>query len=265
MTQRLICFLAAAIAYHLMPVAQAAQVTIEPTKDATIFQNPANNGSGSGNGLFAGNNGMSSPRRALVTFDVAGSLPPNATVTSVQLALTLGMTAGGAGGGRTVGLHRVGADWGEGDTLADLDPNSMSGQGSGAPAIDGDVTWNSRFHNTAPASPWAAAGGVFQSTASASKLVGSSINSVYNWSSTAELVSDVQLWYDSPAANFGWLLKGDESAATTFRAFYSRNVETAANRPKLTITYAVPEPAGVLLAVGALSSWALSRRGAMLG
>jgi hypothetical protein len=64
------------------------------------------------------------------------------------------------------------------------------------------------------------------------------------------MVSDVQGWLNSPASNFGWMLKNeDEVDATTFRAFYSRDTVNTALHPALTITYAVPEPESVLLAL----------------
>jgi hypothetical protein len=68
--------------------------------------------------------------------------------------------------------------------------------------------------------------------------------------------------YANPATNFGWLLKNaDESASATFRAFYSRDVLTEANRPALTLTYSiVPEPAAGLLAAAAKATFGIRRR-----
>src|SRR5215471_1901012 len=77
-----------------------ATITIGASKDVTIFQNNVNNSSGGGYGLFAGTNGTSSPRRALIDFDIAGSgIPSGATIQSVQLTLVLGQVAGSGGGG----------------------------------------------------------------------------------------------------------------------------------------------------------------------
>src|SRR4030067_3482017 len=50
----------------------------------------------------------------------------------------------------------------------------------------------------------------------------------------AGLVADVQSWVDTPASNFGWLMKDDETTTTTARKYYSREGFTP---PKLKIDY----------------------------
>jgi hypothetical protein len=235
--------------------ADAAVVTIGASKDATIFQNHPNNGSGAGNGLFAGTNGALSPRRALIGFDVAANVPASAVIHDVQLTLVLGMAAGSGGGGgggggssSTIELHRLAADWGEANTQVSSPlSDSIGGQGQGAAALAGDVTWNSRFQSSSPATPWTLPGGDFAATSSASTSVGSTPNASFSWNAPT-MVSDVQGWLDNPSTNFGWLLlNADETSGNTFRAFYSRNVATASVHPQLQITYAIPEPATVLL------------------
>ena len=239
---------------------RAAQVILGASKDASIFQEVPDNGSGAGNGLFTGGNNNANPRRALVAFDVAGNLPTGATIQSVELTLTMAMAPGGSSGNRTVELRPVSVDWGEDSTLfASPSGNSVGGQGAGAAAAPGDVTWNSRFHNSAPATPWIPAGGAFAGAASASASIAPTANVSYTWGSTPAMVSDVQGWLTTPSSNNGWLLFNPaETTAITFRAFYSRNVDNAMLRPKLTITY-VPEPAGLLLAALACTM-ALAKR-----
>jgi hypothetical protein len=75
--------------------ASGATVTLDAMKDSTIFQNNVNNSSGAANGLTAGTNGNGSPRRALVAFVVAGSIPAGAVIQDVKLHLVLGSVAGG--------------------------------------------------------------------------------------------------------------------------------------------------------------------------
>jgi hypothetical protein len=238
-----VCFFA------LSSTGQAAQVTLGASKDATIFQDVTDNGSGAGNGLYAGGNNLASPRRALIAFDVAGNLPATATIQSVQLTLTMAMAPGGSSGNRTIELRTVLADWGEGATLFQNPAgNSVAGQGGGAAAAPGDVTWNSRFHGSAPATPWAPAGGAFAAAASASASIAPTVNVSYAWGTTPAMVSDVQNWLTTPSSNHGWLLlNATETAQNSFRAFYSRHVDDMALRPQLTITF-VPEPRGLLLA-----------------
>jgi homospermidine synthase len=51
----------------------------------------------------------------------------------------------------------------------------------------------------------------------------------------------VQSWLDSPQANFGWILIGNESVATTAKRFDTReNIDTSF-RPTLSVQY-VTEP-----------------------
>jgi hypothetical protein len=52
------------------------------------------------------------------------------------------------------------------------------------------------------------------------------------------MVSDVQGWLNSPGDNFGWVLRGNEAAASTSKRFDTREHADTTVRPILTITYA---------------------------
>src|SRR5687767_15900967 len=82
-------------------------VVIGAIRDATIFENNVFNGSGGGNGLFAGTSGaQNSPRRASIAFDVTASVPVGAIIQHVQLALFLGQFPNvGAVATSTIGLQ----------------------------------------------------------------------------------------------------------------------------------------------------------------
>src|SRR5262245_46973629 len=66
--------------------ARAAQATLVPDKDNSIFQD-AENSNGAGISLFSGHTDFNAARRALLRFDVAASIPGGATITSVRVTL----------------------------------------------------------------------------------------------------------------------------------------------------------------------------------
>jgi hypothetical protein len=131
-----------------------------------------------------------------------------------------------------IALHRVLADWGEGAS------NAGSSGGGGAVATAGDATWLHRFFN---GTTWAAPGGDHAPGASAQMSIG--VEGFYALGSTAGTIADVQAWLDTPASNFGWLLKGNEAAASTTKRFDTREAVDPAWRPSLTVTYDRPTPA----------------------
>jgi hypothetical protein len=208
--------------------ASAAMISINPSKDNTLYQYVPAEGdlsNGAGFHFFAGENGTGEIRRGVLAFDIAGNVPPDSTITAVSLSLNMSMTA--VDTVRTVELHKLLADWGEGTSHA------PGGEGSGAPATPNDATWRHRFFDTIF---WNTQGGDFSSTVSASQSVGPV--GPYTWSST-QMVADVQSWLNNPASNFGWLVLGDESTATTAKRFDTRE---SASPPVLTIQYTRAQP-----------------------
>jgi hypothetical protein len=128
-------------------------------------------------------------------------------------------------GDTSVAIHTVQRDWGEGTS------DAAAEEGGGAAATTGDATWVHSFFNTAT---WTQVGGDFAPAAVATTVVGPI--GAYTWDSPA-MVTEVQNWLATPAANFGWILVGDESAVSTGKRFDSRENGTATSRPTLTITY----------------------------
>lgn len=221
------------VLFSIAASAAAATIELTPNQDNSIYEvlnrtpdGVAPNSNGAGSYLFAGRILTGELRRALIAFDVAGSLPAGATITDVTLTLQMSKTIAGA---TPVGLHRLLADWGEGDSQAGGE------EGAGAPAQPGDATW---LHTFYPSSFWAAEGGDFVGSPSSSQSVGG--EGSYTWSSTPDLVDDVQSWLDSPSTNFGWLVIGSESAPPTAKRFNSR--ENGSGVPTLSITYQAPVP-----------------------
>jgi len=202
----------------------ATQVTLQPIKDNTLYQSATGSTSnGAGTYFFVGTTAGGSVRRGLLAFDVAGNVSAGATINSVSLTLHMSRTVAL---NQTVSLHRVLADWGEGTS------NAFSNEGGGAPATTGDATWLHRFFNTAF---WTTPGADFAPTASATTTVGGIAS--YTWNSTPQLVADVQLWLDSGSQNFGWLVRGNESASSTAKRFDSSESLSATFRPALTINF----------------------------
>jgi hypothetical protein len=202
------------------------QVVLGASKDAAIYRAFPNNANGKGNlrvGQNSGNNGPSgNDRRGLIAFGIAGNVPAGATIVDVTLELTalnLGHNS------TTIGLHRLLANWAEGNAVG------ANGRGATASSSPPDATWNHSFFNT---TLWTPAGGQFTATASASRTV--SAAGAQTWATTNALVADVQAWLGTPASNFGWLLRGTESARTTWD-FRSREHTTVSERPELTVGY----------------------------
>lgn len=197
------------------------------TRDTTIYQE-GEKSNGGGQFLFAGNTNRSNARRALIAFDLS-PIPEAASVLSARLELTVSKTRAGATPQR---LHRLLADWGEGEQDA---PDS---EGSGTPAEAGDATWNASFLGD---STWATPGGDFADEPSAEADVGE-VGSTAVWASD-RLAADVQSWVDGEAENFGWILIGDEGSRQTTKRFHaSENAEVeAGDRPRLIVRYRPPE------------------------
>src|SRR6266516_1244724 len=130
----------------------AATISIMPSKDNTLYEfDPAegDHSNGAGFHFFAGENGMGELRRGVLAFDIAGSIPPGSTITSVSLSMNMSRTISDT---RTVKLHKLLADWGEGTSNAD------GQEGDGAPATPSDATWRHRFYDTVF---WTTQGGDF--------------------------------------------------------------------------------------------------------
>ena len=204
-------------------VASGAGVTVEPpiTKDATIYAD-APEGAKTSGPIIVGRNRVGSVRRALIAFDLS-AIPAGATVTSVELNMTVGNFHRT---GIAVEMHRLLADWGEGTT------GSNSNGGLPDPAVPPDVTWIYRFFNT---EAWSSEGGDFVTAPSAT----ADANGTITWSGDG-LRSDVQFWLENPDSNFGWILIGNETLSQSVQVIQSR--ESAASvAPKLVVTYT---PAG---------------------
>lgn len=218
-----------ALPLALLTNAGADTVVLSPSKDNTLYSDLSGNlSNGAGQYLFAGTNGLTQSQRALLSFALADSIPANATITRVSLTLNMSRTSSTT---KTVALHRVLADWGEGTSIA---VGGGGGEGNGAAPATGDATWIHTFFAT---STWNAPGGDFSTETSATLAVNAA--GVYTWESTPQLVADVQTWLDEPTSNFGWILIGDETGDRTSKRFDSRQNDNSTLRPSLTVEFTV--------------------------
>ncbi|MDP6847299.1 MAG: DNRLRE domain-containing protein, partial [Kiritimatiellia bacterium] len=209
---------------------QVAALTTNLTviADTFLVARDPNNNVGAGTHIAAGRDGKPSDgrRRGLYLFDLSG-IDAEATVTSVVFRVSVVKDPQFGDVNSSFALHRVSADWGEG--------NKALGLGNrGSPASTGEATWNARLHNTAS---WSTAGGDYVTTASAVTPV-TGIGA-YEWSGTV-LVDDVQAWIDGSAVNHGLLLLSQsEGTGKTARRFGSREDASPAT---LEVGYTLPAP-----------------------
>ncbi|MCA9102075.1 MAG: PQQ-dependent sugar dehydrogenase, partial [Planctomycetales bacterium] len=205
-----------------------ASFTIEvpALRDNTLYESETGLlSNGSGQYLFAGTTAADDLRRALLSFDLVGLIPPDATITNVSLRLNMSRTISGTS---DVSLHRVLTGWGEAGS------DASAHEGGGAPAEPGDATWLHTFFDT---EQWATPGGDFAPGASATESVAGI--GTYVWNSPF-MVADLRTWLSAPSTNNGWVLVGDESQTASAKRFDSRENPDALNVPTLIITYSTP-------------------------
>ena len=223
--------------------AVADTVVLGATRDNSIYSNDGAKSNGAGQNMFVGINNDAFQRRALLQFDIAGSVPAGSTINSVTLTLYLTRTQVG---NVSIGLHTVKEAWGEAGSVA-------SGEGGGGgSAQTNDATWTKRL---SPSTTWTTDGGSYASAASATTTVANA-QGTYSWSS-AQMTADVQGWLTTPSTNFGWILVGNSTSRSTKR-FGTRTNSNASYRPKLTINFTPPAVSGACCAANGSCSSVLS-------
>lgn len=201
--------------------ASAVTYILTPSKDNTLVETPDTYSNGAGDGIYAGRTMFSGLRRGLVAFNLGG-VPVGSTVTDASLTMHMSKTLVTD---KTVTLHRMLADWGEGSVVAG---------GAGGAAQPGDATWLERFFGSVA---WTDPGGDYTNS-SGGALVGGVGD--YTWTSE-DIIADVQFWVNNPNSNFGWLVRGAEGGSASSKKFDSGE---SANPPRLTVTF-TPSNLGV--------------------
>jgi hypothetical protein len=266
---RSVCLL---VVLALSGAARADHVVIVAGRDTSLYGELLSNSNGGGPTLFSGlTSGIAGPiavRRALLFFDVAGHIPAGSTIDRVQVHLHQEQPGTSDFDPRDFALHRLLESWGEG--TAGTGRGRFGGAGFPTAPDGTGATWSHRFFNT---HPWARPGGDFSALASGTTSSPPEFDVPVTFSSTLDLVADVQSWLDNPLDNFGWALIGDELAGQppSVRRFSSREAADPTARPRLVVEFtpgvAVPEPSALaLLGVGSLSllvcRWRLRKKAA---
>ncbi|MCY2958157.1 MAG: DNRLRE domain-containing protein [Planctomycetota bacterium] len=216
------------LCYSGLLIAQGATTALPCSADTTLYLDSfGDTANGAGNSVFIGLNTTGVTRRMLVKFDIAAALPANARIVTVQLNLNVAQAATLPPLATTV--HLVTAPWDEGTANAGLF------QGIGTTATAGDCTW---LHRNWPTVFWATPGGDFDPTPHG--FADLPQPGPTNFPVTGSMVADVQSWLNTPANNFGWLLKSNELTTREVRRLDSRESLTPANRPQLLVTYVLP-------------------------
>lgn len=188
----------------------AETVTLQPSADTTLHQTTPDSYLGDLNDLAAGSTLHGDKTRALLKFDLKGTVPTNASITTAVLTVTVTKQPSSGGVNSTFDLRRVRTPWDE-------------------------ATWNVRSKSSeAWSQPGGGLGTDFSSEISASTPIRN--RGTYTFATTPALVSDVQQWLNKPEENFGWvLLSQAEATRETARRFGSH--EDPENTPNLTVEY----------------------------
>ena len=173
---------------------------------------------------------------ALVSFDLSGKVPSNATIISATLKLY--NYSARYDGNTTINIHRVLRDWEEGTGV------------SGDYSYTLGATW--KFYSQSPYDvEWDSAGAL-----GAGDSVGTATDSVSYYGSTTgsgwvsfDVTADVSGYVSESFQNYGWVLNNAFGKADQ-RFYTSDHTDDPSLRPVLVVEY-VPEPvAGSLMLIG---------------
>lgn len=185
--------------------AQGGEIQRAPATGATLFGDEPGLANGSGSHLFIGATAAGFTGRARARFDLS-DVPPGSTVRSASLRGVIDRIANGAPDDSVASLHRLLASWGEGTS------GSGGGNGGGEVAVPGDVTWTQRYYSATSPQDWSTPGGDFAAESASIPMVSTG---AFVWTSTPEMLADIQGWVNDPSSTHGWLIRGSEAMTRT--------------------------------------------------
>lgn len=188
--------------------------------------------------------------RALFRFDVAADIPPQATILSATMRLSISTRVPTRRASSTFQLHRVLVDWGEGDGRGEVP--------GGREAVAGEATWNNRRH---PDVPWSEPGGVLgvdyasDPSAGAEGVNGNRVSATtYEFVFNQVGLSDLAHFTNGTQPNRGWMLRSlGEGTLRTARHWISKDPQDpplamdAGPLPELEVTYSIAAPVAPVL------------------
>lgn len=212
MCGRIVAIVAGTLLISNLAVAEV--VTLAPSKDRTLYEDPAEARSDvAGEPLHVGLSEAGFARRSVLAFDLVGQVPPGSQIHSATLTLHASRTRKGA---QVVYLSTLQTSWAEDVAAAGEDDNSWTHRSPSGPA-------------------WAHPGGDYESPI----VTACEVNNVgyYSWGPTARMMQTIQRWVDNPASNFGWILIGVDSQGAIAKQFDSRENPDPQTWPSLTIHF----------------------------
>jgi hypothetical protein len=192
-------------------------VTIQPDatagKDTWLASNVADNNFGVNTQLVVGVGSSGETRRTLLQFDLS-TIPANVTLLSAALHLYVEAAAGV----QNIAVYRCLVAWDE-------------GTGNNAA---GDASWNQRQSGV----NWSTAGANGSGTDRASSATVQINDPAVNTVVEANVLADVQAWYEGSATNNGWVLSYTETNNSRIKLFVSSDHPAPSVRPALVVLFA---------------------------
>ena len=229
-----LCF-AILISALIAPAAWAqGTAIIESGRDGTLIYNVTGDvANGIGDRFWVGTDDqvIFTPRRGVIYFDVAGTVPAGSVIDSAKLHLWMADNI--TLSSHRIAFHRLQEDWGEG--VSSANPAQAL---NGVPSQPNDATWIHRMHSGALWTGMGADGDYVGAGSDSGDYT--DLGPYTTELRSAAIIADIQSWRDDPSSNHGWIMIGDESQANTGKAFSTHENGASAKRPRLEVWWSVP-------------------------